>query len=108
MHIHFLAGAILHATAVAVIGFFVLFAAGKADGIVKLVGTLLGWWIWILAVLLVVCAVVCPTMGDHMGDHMGMHTGWMHPMAPPPPAAAAPANPPAAPALQAAPAPKKP
>jgi ABC-type multidrug transport system permease subunit len=104
MHIHFLAGAILHATAVAVIGFFVLFAAGKADGIVKLVGTLLGWWIWILAVLLVVCAVFCPTMGDHMG----MHTGWMHPMAPPPPAAAAPANPPAAPAMQAAPAPKKP
>jgi polyferredoxin len=97
-----LAHAVAHATVVAVIGFFVLFAAGKADGIVKLVGMLLGWWIWIIAVGLIVCAVVCP--GKAMGwmhDRMGMHGD-----APPPPAMAAPAKPDASP--PATPAPKKP
>lgn len=98
MQIHFLAGAILHATALAVLGFFVLFAAGKAEGIVRLVGMLLGWWLWILAVLAIVCAVACPMMGDKgnaMMDHWG-HGGWMHPMGPPPaatPPAPAPATP---------------
>ena len=77
--------AVLHATVVAVIGFFVLFAAGRADGIVKLVGMLLGWWIWIVAVGLIVCAVVCPGKGPGwMHDRMGWHDA-------PPPAMAAPA-----------------
>jgi hypothetical protein len=105
MHMHFIVGAVLHATAIAVLGFFVLFAASKASGIVKLAGTLLGWWLWILAVLAIVCAVVCPNMGDKpwMG-HMGMRGS------PPPDAMAAPAKPDAAPAqaAPAAPPPKKP
>lgn len=100
MHMHFLAGAILHATALAVLGFFVLFAAGKAGGIVKLVGTVLGWWLWILAVLAIVCALVCPGMGDKSGWMKGGE-GWMHG-----PDAAAPAKPEAAPAP--APEPNKP
>ena len=39
MHMGMLAHAILHATVAGVIGFFVLFAASKAEGIVKFVGT---------------------------------------------------------------------
>jgi Mn2+/Fe2+ NRAMP family transporter len=74
---HSLAGALLHATLFAVIGFFVLFAAGKAEGIVRAVGMLLGWWLWILAVLAIAFAVLFPMMGDKGGpwaDHMH---GWM-------------------------------
>jgi len=103
-------GAVLHATVLGVIGFFVLFAAEKCSGIVKFVGTLLGWWLWILAVLAIVCAFVCPNMGDKAMpwmDRMGMHAPAG---SPPPDATAAPAKPDAAPA-QAAPAsppPKKP
>lgn len=78
MHMHFLFGAVLHATAIAVIGFFVLFAASKASGIVRAVGTVLGWWLWILAVLSVVCAVACPAMGDKGGPWADRMHGWMH------------------------------
>jgi hypothetical protein len=106
-----LAHAVMHATVAGVIGFFVLFAAGKAEGIVKFVGTILGWWLWILAVLSIVCVFVCPMMGGKMGEKWGMHGDWMHPAAATAPAApadtaAAPAKPDAAPAAPAAP--KKP
>jgi hypothetical protein len=107
-----LAHAILHATVAGVIGFFVLFAASKAEGIVKFVGTVLGWWLWIIAVLSIVCVFVCPMMGDKMGDHWGMHGSWMHSSsnsAPAPAATAvAPAKPENAPAAPAGTAPKKP
>jgi hypothetical protein len=107
MHMEMLAHAILHATVAGVIGFFVLFAASRADGIVKLVGTLLGWWLWIVAVLSIVCIFVCPTMGAKgmgwMHDHTDMHGDAM---APAKPDAAAPAKPEAA--APAASAPKKP
>ena len=103
MHMDMLVHAVMHATVAGVIGFFVLFAAGKADGIVKLVGTILGWWLWIVAVLSIVCVFVCPNMGDKgigwMHDRLGMHSD----TAPAP--AAAPVKPDATPA---APAPKKP
>ncbi|HEX4862365.1 MAG TPA: hypothetical protein VFV07_14105, partial [Rhizomicrobium sp.] len=95
---------ILHALAVAVIGFFVLFAAERASGIVKLVGTVLGWLLWILAIAGVVCAVIGPDMAGK----------WMDRMHGTPPAAAEPAKPEAAPATPApvpatpAPAPAKP
>ena len=78
MHMGMLAHAILHATVAGVIGFFVLFAAGKAEGIVKFVGTILGWWLWIIAVLSIVCVFVCPMMGGKMGEKWGMHGDWMH------------------------------
>ena len=97
MHMEMLAHAVLHATVAGVIGFFVLFAASKSDGIVKLVGTLLGWWLWIIAVLSIVCVFVCPTMGDKgvgwMHEHLGMHADSM---APAKPDAAVPAKPDAA------------
>jgi hypothetical protein len=110
-----LAHAILHATVAGVLGFFVLFAASKASGIVKLVGTILGWWLWILALLSIVCVFVCPAMGGKMGDKWGMHGDWMHSMngaqtAAPASDATAPAKPAAAPAAPATttPPPKKP
>ena len=109
MHMEMLAHAVLHATVAGVIGFFVLFAASKASGIVRLVGTILGWWLWIIAVLCIVCVFVCPMMGDKMGGHWGMHGDWMHSSSGAAPAAnaTAPAKSDAAPA--AAPAePKKP
>ncbi len=71
MHMEMLAHAVLHATVAGVIGFFVLFAASKASGIVRLVGTILGWWLWIIAILSIVCVFVCPMMGDK-------GAGWMH------------------------------
>ena len=101
MHMEMLAHAILHATVAGVIGFFVLFAASKSDGIVKLVGTILGWWLWIIALLSIVCVFVCPGMGGNgagwMHEHLGMHADTMAPAAAP-----APAKP------DAAPEPKKP
>jgi hypothetical protein len=107
-----LAHAILHATVAGIIGFFVLFAASKADGIVKFVGTILGWWLWIIAVLSVVCVFVCPMMGDKMGGHWGMHGDWMRSSSNgatvPAPTAVAPAKPDKAPAAPAATPPKKP
>lgn len=84
MHLHMIAGVVLHATAMAVIGFFVLFAASKASGLVRAVGTALGWWLWLLAALFVVCALARPWMGDKdqgWADHWKMG-GWMHDQAP--------------------------
>jgi hypothetical protein len=100
MHLHMIAGVVLHATAMAVIGFFVLFAASKASGIVRAVGTALGWWLWLLAALFIVCALARPWMGDK--DHGWMNDrwkmgGWMHDEAPSSTA------PPAAPQTQPAP-----
>jgi hypothetical protein len=112
MHMGMLAHAVMHATIAGVLGFFVLFAASKASGVVKLVGTLLGWWLWILALLSIVCVFVCPMMGDKLGEKWGMHGDWMHSSSTAAPAAnaAAPAKPDAAPAAPATatPPPKKP
>jgi len=47
----FIIGGLLHATALAVIGFFVLFAASKSEGGVRRLGNILGVWLYILAVL---------------------------------------------------------
>jgi hypothetical protein len=109
MHLEMLAHAVLHATVAGIIGFFVLFAASKAEGIVKFVGTILGWWLWIIAVGSIVCVFVCPMMGDKMGGHWGMHGDWMHAsQSAPAPAttAVAPSKP--APTTPAAAPPKKP
>jgi hypothetical protein len=111
MHMGLLMHGILHATVAGIVGFFVLFAASKTEGIVKFVGTILGWWLWIIAVLSIVCVFVCPMMGDKMGDHWGMHGDWMHSSgsAPAPAAAAmAPAKPDKAPSAPAMAPPKKP
>ena len=81
MQSFFWIGAILHATAVAVIGFFVLFAAGKADGLLRTIGNVLGIWLFILAILALVGGATAPMFGGRpfgfpMMDQM--HHGWMH------------------------------
>lgn len=73
-------GAILHATAFAVLGFFVLFAARKAEGWLRGLGNLVGAWLYLLTVLAVACAVILPVAGGRlfgitMPDHMG--SMWM-------------------------------
>jgi hypothetical protein len=76
--------AIHHAVVVAVVAFFVLFAASKADGFVKLLGNVLGYLLLIVAVLLVVFGFVAPMMGWHPWpmEHFGMMHPWGH--VPPP------------------------
>jgi hypothetical protein len=94
MHLFFLLGGLLHATALAVIGFFVLFAASKSTGALKRIGDALGVWLFILAVLaLLGGAFFGPMMMGHHGFHGGMmgRDGW----GPPPAAAQAPAATPA-------------
>ena len=91
-----LAGGLLHATALAVIGFFVLFAASRATGALARLGQALGIWLFILAVLAIIGgALIGPRIGHFHHGMMG-HGGWGPPPAAapaaPPPAAAAPAN----------------
>jgi hypothetical protein len=95
---HFMiVGAVLHATVLGVIAFFVLFAASRASGLVAMLGNLLGYWILLLAVLGFVIGIGSaisgkPMMGV-MGDKPWMHGGWHHIGPPPPPAEPAPAKP---------------
>jgi len=90
VHMEFVAMHIVHATFIAVVGFFVLFAASKASGIVRLVGTILGWWLWILAVLAIVAGLMGHGDGKDFPGWAHMH-GWMKSEQSAP--AAAPANP---------------
>jgi hypothetical protein len=85
MHPFMLVGALLHATALAVLAFFIWFAAAHSTGRLRIFGTILGAWLAFLAIVGIVMAVVWP--GHGMGGHMH---GWMNREAPPP--AEAPAN----------------
>lgn len=101
MPVHFL---IMGVTFHLVLAFFILFAASKADGLVALLGRVLGLWVILLAVLHIVGFFAPGLVGMKGGDMM--HGRWMHhwghemPAAAPPAPAAAPqsAPPPAAPA----------
>lgn len=65
---------IAHTLIVAVIAFFVLLAASKADGFVRLLGNVLGWIILILAVLSLAVGVYHMATGKGpMGDRWIMH-----------------------------------
>jgi hypothetical protein len=72
--------AVAHVTILLILAFFVLFAAGKADGFAKLLGTLLGWWLVLVAVLMLVAHLTAPMFGGKpFGmDLKAMHGGWMH------------------------------
>ena len=91
MHPFFLIGAVLHATAIAVIAFFILFAASRTEGMVRTLGNVLGAWVLILAVLAIAAAVAGPMLGLHMMDrmHPGCMQPWQHSG---PPVAGAPQN----------------
>lgn len=67
MHPFFIFGALLHATACAVVGFFILFAATRTAGLLKTVGNILGIWLFILAVIALVGGILAHGMGHHHG-----------------------------------------
>lgn len=72
----FLVGIILHLTLILVLSFFVLFAAQKATGLVKLLGNIVGVWLLVLAVLIVVGHATAPMFGGRlfgMGPMMDRH-----------------------------------
>ncbi len=62
----FLVGLILHVTLLLTISFFVLFAAQRATGLVKLLGNIVGIWLLVLAVLIVVGCVTAPLFGGRV------------------------------------------
>ena len=85
MHPFFFMGVICHAIVLAVVAFFVLFAASKADGPVKLLGNVLGYLLLIGAVLCIVGAITAPLFGGHPFGitgpcivHPGMGPHWGH------------------------------
>ena len=100
MMMHFM---LVHVTILLILAFFILFAASKADGFVRLLGYVLGAWLVIAAVLHVAAPFVPGMSGMHEGM---MHGRWMQhwgngePQAlptqvPPPAQPATPASPPA-------------
>jgi hypothetical protein len=103
---HWIVGAVLHATVLGIISFFILFAASKAEGFTAVLGKLLGSWVLLLAVLGLACGIYFGVTGK--GPMGG--PGWMHHWGPPPGPMMQPPPPPATtPAPPATtPAPKKP
>ncbi len=99
MHMMFI-HPLVHVLMVAVLAFFVLFAASKAEGFVALLGTVLGWILLLGAVAIVAAGLLCHFTSkcpvDHMhGDRMTM---WHDDGDSPSPPGMAPAQPaPAAP-----------
>ena len=81
MH-HMLIGIVLHTTLLAIVGYALLWSASKAEGLVALIGRVLGIWVFILAILSVVAVVAGPMLGMDMGHGPGMHR-WGPPPGPP-------------------------
>lgn len=103
---HWILHTVLHATVIAVIAFFILFAASKAEGFVGLLGRLLGYWVLLIAIAALAGGIYFGLNGKPPGEMWHGHPGWMHhwgpggPMMQPPPppgAVPAPAAPPAKP-----------
>ena len=69
MHAFFVMGEALHAFAAAVLAFFILFAASRAEGFVRLLGNLLGW-------ILLIGAAAGLVFGIY-GAATGHHPPWM-------------------------------
>jgi hypothetical protein len=82
----FLFMAIHHALIVAIVSFFILFAASKAGGFVQIFGNVLGYLLLLLAVLLIVWSVAAPLLGWHgFYPHHDMMHPWNQPQQGPPP-----------------------
>lgn len=58
-----------HATLLAVVAFFVLFAASRAAGWIKALGSALGIWVLIVAGVGLICAVAAPFVGGFLPQH---------------------------------------
>jgi len=99
-------GWLFPATALAVVGFFTLFAAERSSGRLRTIGNVLGIWLFVLAVLVIVGGVFVAATGRGRWDgRMGYyhdemmqryHPGWTQPTAPEPAPAPAPATAPPA------------
>ncbi len=72
MHPMMIAGVLLHVTLLAVVAFFVLYAAQKAQGLVKLLGNVVGVWLLLLVVLAIAAAATAPMFG---GRPFGLPVG---------------------------------
>ena len=108
VHHFFLLHTLAHITLGATLGFFVLFAASKAEGFVSLLGKILGIWLLLLAV----AGLACTGYGIYRNGGMApggvgyMHPGMMMEGPPPPPASESEKAPAASPAPAAKPAAK--
>ena len=67
---------VAHATLLAIVAFFVLFAASRAAGWIKALGSALGIWVLILAAISLVCAVAAPFV--HVAPGRAFGPGMMH------------------------------
>jgi hypothetical protein len=67
---------VMHVTVLLIVAFFILFAASKAEGIVGLLGNILGIWVVLVALLHIVGFFVPGMMGMKPG--MMPHGHWMH------------------------------
>ena len=63
MHPMIIAGVLVHVLALAVVAFFVLFAAQRAKGLVKSVGNVLGVVMLVVSLLAIVGAATAPMFG---------------------------------------------
>jgi len=76
MHMILFGGAV-HVIALAVLAFFVLFAASKASGFVKMLGNVLGYLLLVLAVLVLMCRVLVVVGVFPHGTLPADHMHWM-------------------------------
>jgi hypothetical protein len=90
MHPLFMLGWLFPATALAVIGFFVLVVADRSAGRLRKIGNILGIWLFILAGLVIVAGAIMSAAGPgrwgmgRMGQYHDQmmrsdHPGWMQP-----------------------------
>jgi len=105
MHMHMVVGLVLHTTLLAIVGYALLWSAAKAEGLVALIGRLLGLWVFLLAILSVAAVVAMHLSGGKLfGMDMHDHGPGMHRWGPPPGDMAPPPPPPPTPAQAAPPA----
>jgi hypothetical protein len=93
----FVAHALMSLTVFAVLAFFVLFAAQKAEGLTRILGRALGVWLLILAFIAAIGAATAPMMGGRpFGLEMQRHMTDAHcygrPAAPASPSTPGPAD----------------
>ena len=73
---------VMHVTLLLIVAYFLLFSASKAEGLVKLLGTILGVWLMVVAAFVIIGWVTMPMFGGRPFG-MDMHAmhgngNWMH------------------------------
>ena len=83
---------LMQATALAVVGYFILFAASRSQGLLKHLGNILGAWLMAIALIVLLASAFSPLLPGRVGGYgmMGGRPGWMHPLVQPPTAPAEP------------------